>query len=299
MPAVSPYIDTRIFDAVRRLVLQARWVVDGPLVGENRSPFHGFSVEFKQHREYVQGDDLRFLDWRVFARSDRYVIKQYEQFSNYHGHILLDVSESMNFGSQETTKLQYAKLMAVSLAFLIINTRDAVGLGVFDRELRQFIAPSGSMNQIQRFAAACDTHDGKRKTNVGAILEEYASRARRRGIIIVLSDFFDSVENIISGLEHLRFIGHEVILLHVLDPHEREFPYDGLIKFEGLEQYPELLCRPKELRVTYLEKLDAFCGALQLGCERVGCDFVPVTTNVPVETALAEYLAGRNRLLKR
>jgi uncharacterized protein (DUF58 family) len=297
MPASSPALDPGLFDAVRRLVLQARGMVEGPLVGEHKSPFHGFSIEFRQHRPYSPGDDLRHLDWRVYARSERYVVKQYQQLSNYHGHVLLDASASMRFAGAGRSKLDYAKVLAVTTAFVMLRGRNAVGLGVFDRALLEYIPPSDNPAQLGRFLAACDARPAEGDSGIGPVLSDFARRVRRRGIVVVISDFFDDADAILAGVRLLRYSGHEVIFFQVLDRQEIDFRFDGAVRFRGLEGggAEAVRCRPNELRAAYLRRFAEFSEKLKTGADRSGVDLVVMPTDAAVDAALAGYLAGRGK----
>ena len=295
MPKTSTTVpDPELLDAVRHLVLQARALVEGPRVGDNQSPFQGFSIEFRQHRPYVPGDDVKHIDWRVYARNERYVVKQYTQFSNYHGHILLDASASMAFGrGRAVPKLEYARRMAVCLAFLMIRGRNPVSLGVFDRQLSTYIPPSARADQVTRIASACAACGAGESSAIGAVLDDFSRRLTRRGVVIVLSDLFDDAQAVLAGIRRLAFAGHDVILFHILDRQEREFPFDGQYRFQALEGDQNLRCRPRELKVLYLRRLRAFIETLRRGAEDAGADFVPVTTDVPVPSTLASYVSSR------
>jgi len=292
---VSKYLDPKVLSKIERLDLKARYVVEGFIAGMHKSPYHGFSVEFAQHREYVPGDDLRHLDWKVFSRQDKYYIKQYEEETNFVCHILLDASESMLYGSTEVSKLEYAKYVTASLAYLIAGQSDSVGVGVFDREIRSYIPRGMSEGHVRLIAEQLEKLEPEKKTGVGRILHQFAERIGRRGIVIIISDLFDDVDEILGGLQHLRFLGHEVILFHILDPTELTFPFDGLVKFEGLEEYPDLLCQPRMLKESYLQELDKFTKALEIGCATQNSEYVLMNTETTLDVALTSYLVSRLR----
>ena len=275
------------------LGLAARGIVEGYRVGEHRSPFHGFAIEFAQHREYAAGDDLRHLDWKVLGRTDRYYIKQYEQDTNLVAHLLVDGSESMAYGSAGRTKLDYAKTLAACLALLVLRQSDAVGLNIFDTAIRERFARTdnpGRIHELMRWLAAFEARAG---TSVGRSLRDLSGVLRARGIVLVISDLFDDEERLQRGLEQLRFQGHEVVVFHVLDPDEIDFPFTGLVRFVGLEGAATVETTPAALRKSYLDAFGAFCGRVREVCARCSSHYVLCNTGAPLAETLSEYLAFR------
>jgi uncharacterized protein (DUF58 family) len=292
-------LDLEAISRAERLGLLARFVVEGHLAGDHKSPFRGFAIEFTQHREYVPGDDVRHLDWKVYGRTDRYFLKQYEQETNFIAHVLLDASESMKYGSGPTSKLLYGKRLAACLAYLILRRRDAVGVSIFDAGIRQFVPRTcnlGMMNTLLETLAAAEP---TAQTRIAAVLHDMAGQIRRRGIVILISDLFDDENQILDGIQHLRFGGNEVIVFHVMDPYELEFPFNGMVEFEGLEALPPILTRPLEIRRSYLRELEAFRTRLREGCERNACHYILVNTGTPLHEVLSGYLAFRLRTATR
>ncbi len=277
------------------LGLHARQVVEGYLAGEHRSPFFGFATEFAQHREYSQGDDLRHLDWKVLGRTDRYYVKQYEQETNFVAQVLLDGSESMNYGSAGLTKLQYGKQLAACLAYLILLQRDAVAVGLFDAGLKRYLPRSNNRSNIHVIMGQLAAYEGGRTTQIGPVLHEMATLSGRKGIVILISDLFDDEDRILSGIQHLRYVGHEVVVFHVLDPAELSFPFDGNVEFVGLEGIPPLLARAAEIRRSYREEIEGFRRRLREGCERNQSHFVPIDTGERLRDTLSGYLAFRRK----
>lgn len=277
------------------LGLHARFVVEGYMAGEHRSPYHGFAVEFAQHREYSPGDDVRHLDWKVLARTERYYIKQYEQETNYVATLLLDGSQSMQYGSQSLTKLHYGKMMAACLAYLILWQRDAVALGIFDTLLRDFQPRSDSRASLYRLMSRLADFAPANPTQIGAVLHDLARQLRRKGIVIIISDFFDDEQKILDGLQHLRYGGNEVIVFHTLDPAELDFPFTGLVEFEGLEGEQTIVTEPNTIRRSYLEEMEKFRGRIKEGCEKNQCHYVLVNTAQPLHEVLSGYLVFRWR----
>jgi uncharacterized protein (DUF58 family) len=278
------------------LGLKARTVVEGLRAGDHKSPYRGFSVEFVQHREYVPGDDIRHIDWKSYGRSERYLIKQYEQETNFTGHIVLDASRSMVYGRGPEGKLEYAKLLAASLAYLVVHQRDSVGLNVFDDAWRTILPPSTQVGNLQTVFRTLEDLEPRNKTGVGPLLQELAEKVRRRGLVFLISDCFDDVDRLLTGLRYLRFQGHEVTVFHVLHPDELEFPFTGMTEFRGLEIPQHLRTRPQVIRPAYLRALKDYLGRLRRGCEGQRCDYVLLNTRRPLGPALAEYLSMRLRV---
>lgn len=289
------YLDPQILARVRSLELKARSVVEGFLSGMHRSPYHGFAVEFAQHREYVPGDDIKHIDWKVYGRNERLYLKQYEQDTNLVCWLLIDTSESMKYGSGEVTKFDYACLTAAALAYLIIQQSDSVGLATFDAHVQQLLKPSSQPGHLKDVLTVLGSGPGQGTTRFGATLVDLAGRLRRRGLVMLFSDFFDEPADIISGLKRLRYDRHEVVLFHIMDAAELDFPFQDPTLFRGLEQGPNLLTDPRSLRESYLEELNRWRDELTRGCRSLNVDLVPLRTDSDPGTALAAYLARRLR----
>ena len=293
MASANQLLDPVAIHKAELLGLQARQIVEGYMVGEHKSPYRGFAIEFSQHREYVPGDDTRHLDWKVLGRSDRYYIKQYEQETNYVAHLLVDGSESMQYGSGKITKFDYAKTIAACLAYLILLQRDAVTLGVFDTATRNYFPRTDSLASIHSLMALLSSFVPDQQTRIADVLHEMASQVKRKGIFILISDCFDDLDAVLQGIQHLRFSGSEVILFHVMDPAELTFPFKGSVQFRGLEGMGNLITRPAELRKSYLREVHGFIDKLRAGCETNGCNYVQVNTAQPWHEVLCGYLATR------
>jgi uncharacterized protein (DUF58 family) len=290
---LSPLLDPEAIQRAEQLGIQARQIVEGYMAGGHRSPFRGFAVEFAQHREYVPGDDIRHLDWKVLGRSDRYYVKQYEQETNFVAHLLVDASESMKYSSKDRSKLDYARTAAACLAYLILLQRDAVAVGLFDSTMREYVPRTDNLGRIHAICTALTQIAPSEKTSISAVLGDLARKVQRRSIVILLSDLLDDEEAIIRGLHQLRFAGHEVIVFHVLDPYEIEFPFRTSVEFRGLEGQGRVRTRPVEIRASYLAEFGAFLERIRLGCERQGCPYVMVRTDRPWADVLAAWLATR------
>ncbi len=296
---LATLLDPVAISRAESLGLHARLLVEGYMAGEHKSPYRGFAIEFAQHREYTHGDDLRHLDWKVLGRTDRYYIKQYEQETNYVAHLLLDGSESMKYGSGKLTKLDYGKMIAACLSYIILHQRDAVALDIFDTESREYIPRSNSHSMIHKTLATLAGFQPKNQTNIAGVLHDMARQIRRKGIVIVISDLFDDEQKILDGIQHLRFGGNEVVVFHTLDPFELEFPFTGLVEFEGLEAIPKILTRPQEIKKSYQREVESFCARLREGCEKNQCHYVQVNTGHPLHEVLSGYLAFRLKTTTR
>jgi uncharacterized protein (DUF58 family) len=290
---MNTYLQPDVIAKGQALGIKARTVVEGLRVGDHKSPYRGFSVEFVQHREYVPGDDTRHIDWKSYGRSERYTIKQYEQETNFTAHLMVDASRSMLYGDGDTNKLEYAKTLTAALSYLIIHQRDSVALNIFDAAWRDRLPPSGQMGHVQTICNTLVSVEPQEKNSMGPLLHDLANQVRRRGLFFLISDCFDDVAAILGGLQHLRFGGHEVVVFHILHPDEIDFPFGGMVKFDGMEENVNLLTRPQLVRPTYLRALTKYLEELQLGCERNRCDYVRMNTGKPLAESLTEYLARR------
>lgn len=295
MQTLPNYLDPHVLARLQGLQLRARHVVEGYVAGLHRSPFHGFSIEFAEHREYSPGDDLRYLDWKVLGRTDKYYLKQFEEETNLLCYLLLDTSESMLYQSSAAplSKLEYAKCAAAALAYLVLQQQDSAGLVTFDREIRSLVRASSNPSHLKELLHVMEHAAAGRKTSTGLIFHELAERFKKRGIVIVLSDLFDDVTTMMTGLKHFRHRRHEVILLHVLDPAELDFPFDGTMRFRGLEQFPDVVAESRGLRAAYMEEINRFIRRVKEGCRMHHIDYVPVRTDQSLEIVLSSYLASR------
>jgi uncharacterized protein (DUF58 family) len=289
------YLDPQTLARLQGLSLRARLIVEGYVSGVHRSPFHGFSIEFAEHREYVPGDDIRYLDWKALGRTDKYYLKQFEEETNLCCYLLLDTSQSMQYQGPRAPmpKLEYAKCAAAALAYLVLQQQDSVGLVTFDREVRALVRSSSNPSHIKEILHVMEHAAGQRKTAAGPIFHELAERFKKRGIVIVLSDLFDDVDAMMAGLKHFRHRRHEVILMHVLDPAEIDFPFQQTTLFRGLEEWPQVLTDPRSLRKAYLREFNSYLLRLKQGCRQHRIDYVPLRTDQSLEVALSAYLASR------
>jgi uncharacterized protein (DUF58 family) len=292
------YLDPHVLAQVQGLDLRARLVVEGYLSGIHPSPYHGFSVEFAQHREYVPGDDIKHVDWKVYARTERYFLKQHEDETDVACWLLLDVSESMGYGSGPLTKYDLASVTAASLAHLVCRQRDRVGLIAFDDRIREMVRPSGQHSNLGEIITALGQGVRCGTTRLGSILHEIAERLDRRGLVLLISDLFDDLDEVRSGLQHLRHERHEVVLFHVLDAAELDFPFQEPTLFQGLEGLQNLAADPLSLRRTYMSKMGAFIADIERACSQNQIDYVLMRTDASLGEALSRYLAHRPRRRK-
>jgi len=290
-------LDPRTLARLKGLALRARHIVEGYVAGLHKSPFHGFSIEFAEHREYAPGDDLRYVDWKVFGRTDKIYLKQYEDETNLICYLALDVSESMQYKSKGAalSKSEYAQCVAAALGWLVLQQQDAVGLATFDSQIRTLLRPSGSPSQLEQVLHVMESAEAGKKTSAGPIFHELAERLTKRGVVVVLSDFFDDVKSLVAGLKHFRHRRHDVVLFHVLDPAEIDFNLSGPTQFKGLEGFPEVNADPSVIRRAYLKEFAAFQQSLQQACRSQQIDYVLMRTDQPVDVALTSFLATRRR----
>ena len=287
------YLDPEVLQKLGDLELVAREVVEGLRVGSHRSSLRGFSTEFAHHRQYSPGDALRDLDWRVFGRTDRYYTKLYEAETNFDCTILIDASASMNYASGKVSKLEYAKFLAASLAYVVLKQRDSVGLSVFDSEVREYLPPRSAMGVILQIDQLLRDIKSTPKTSIAKQLHDIALMMKRRSFVILISDLFSDVDDIQAGLDHLRHDGHNVVVLHTLDPYELEFPFKGTWLFDGLEGEEPLTTQPERIRDDYLASFGKYMKELKTGCVASHVDYTTVDTSQPLDVLLSEFFLLR------
>jgi uncharacterized protein (DUF58 family) len=290
------FLDPALLARLGSMELKARTVVEGFVAGLHRSPYRGFSVEFAEYRQYMPGDDLSTLDWKVFARSDRHYVKRFEEETNLECHLLVDISASMAYrGGSAMSKLEYASVLAGSLAYLMNRQRDAVGLLAFDDEMRQRIPVSSRPGHLHRILLALERIEPGRRSNLERPLRQLAEAMTKRGLVIVLSDLLDDPEAVVRGLRQLRSRGTDVIVFQLLDPHELQFPFDRAARFRDVETDDEVRADPARARARYLEALERLCDHYARELRGSGIDFVTLDTSSPLDAALVAYLDARSR----
>jgi uncharacterized protein (DUF58 family) len=301
MPPVSPrrdlrFVDPAIIARLGTMELKARTVVEGFLAGLHRSPYKGFSVEFAEYRQYLPGDDLNTLDWKVYARSDRHYVKKFEEETNLDCHLLLDVSASMGYtGAAPMSKVEYGSVLAASLALLMNRQRDATGLIAFDDRIR-FRLPAGARaGHLHALLLALEKMEPGSQSNVARPLQQLAEALVKRSLVVLISDLLDDPESVIKGLRYLRFRGSDVIVFQVLDPNELTFPFRGASRFRDLESAEEVLAEPTAIRTAYLRELAGLTLRFDRELRGAGIDYVQLDTSQPLDFALVAYLAARER----
>lgn len=290
------YLDPKVLDKLGRLEFKARQAVEGFMAGMHRSPQRGASVEFAEHREYVPGDDLRHLDWRILGRTDRFYIKRYEEETNLTLTLVLDVSESMAYaGAGQVQKFRYAAMVAATLAYLVLRRRDAAALALTDDKLESFVPPATSPSHLLAITDAIEKAKLTNKSDAGLVLRDLAHKLPPRSIVAVISDLFADPDKILAGVRQLRTRRQDVIVFQVLDRDEIEFPFDRMLRFDGLEGLGSLVADPKALRQAYREVFGEHQARLKKGCLANGADFQVLATDTPLDVALTTYLAHREK----
>lgn len=299
------YLDPRTLARISNLDLRARLIVEGLVTGMHRSPYQGISVEFAQHRPYAFGDDIRHVDWKVFAKTDKIYLKQYLEETNLHLICVVDASESMGYssvgdggGKNAWSKYDHATAIAASLSYMAIQQQDSVGLAIFDTDLKRYFKPSNSPGQWKIITHELQIEPRLRKTNMAKVLDQLAEKLTHRSLVVILSDFFDDLAGIQQGLRHLRYKKHEMMVFQVLDPMEIEFPFDDVTLFKGLEQLGELLTEPRSLREGYLQQLNEFTEGLKKMCRGMHIDFTRMNSAEPLDVSLSGFLATRAASIK-
>ena len=293
MPDSKRFLHPEAIRRITRLDLRARHIVEGFLSGMHRSPYFGQSVEFLQHREYVPGDDLRHVDWKVWARQDRLVVKQFEEDTNLRCTMVVDVSHSMQYGNGPLNKFEYAATIAASLSYLVLQQQDAVGCITFDDKVRMRVPIRSKRNHIHSVIDSLDTQSPSDKTDMYAVMREIAETVPRRGMVMLISDLLGDIEGTIKGLKLLRQRGHDILVFHVLDDDELDFEFNGAMRFDGLESDDFLNCNPRALREGYLTALNEFLTDIRRKCASNAVDYALIRTSDPLDAVLAKYLSRR------
>jgi uncharacterized protein (DUF58 family) len=289
------------FDVLARIddmQLLAKTVVEGFILGLHRSPFRGFSVEFAEYRQYSPGDEVKHIAWKVFGKTDRYYIKQFEEETNLACHIILDASASMGYASQKQgpSKLRYGACMAACLAYFMMRQRDAAGLMVFDSQVRTMLPPRGRQSHLKHILSELEGVAAGGETNIARPLHDLAEGATRRGLVGLISDLIDDPAAVLSALQHFKFRGHDVIVFHVMDNAELTFPFNSLTEFTDLETGQKAMVTPEGVRPVYMEQLRRFLTAYEKGCAGIRADYKLFDTNKPLDLALSEYLYRRSQM---
>lgn len=296
-PFYQEYLSPEIVSRLSRLDLIAKYVVEGYITGLHKSPYHGFSTEFAEHRQYMKGDSLRYLDWKVYGRTDRMYVKRFEEETNLKSHIILDVSGSMGFQSRgSVTKLKYGIILAVALTLLMIRQRDGVGLVTFSDSLKSYVPPRSVQSQLKEIIKVLSSTEPAGTTITGNILHTLAERLSVRSLIIFISDLIIDPDELIHGLKHFRHNGHEVLVFHILDPMELQFDYTEETRFTDLETNARITTQPWHVREKYLSMFHEHLSSMVHAMHEILVDYTRLTTDIPFDRAITEYLAKRKRM---
>ena len=290
------YLRPETVALLNSMSLRARLVVEGYIIGHHRSPYHGFSVEFAEHRSYGPGDEIKHIDWKLFGKTDRLYVKRYEEETNLRAHIILDTSKSMLYSSAEVSKLSYANSLAASLSYLMINQQDAVGIAKFSEKIDTFIPPKARPSHLNLILSQLDDKDSGNDTQIGMVLHELADRIKKRGMVILISDLLDKPENIMKGLKHFRHQNQEVIVFHIQDRKESEFDFDTRTKFFDMETGEEIVTEPWHIRSNYNELVSKLESNYKSNCRENLIDYVPLFTDQSLDIGITEYLIKRSKL---
>ena len=291
------YLNPAIISKLNSLELKARLVVEGFMVGLHKSPYHGFSVEFTEHRPYMQGDNLKDVDWKVYGKTERYFIKQYEEETNLKSYILLDTSKSMDYSSGENvTKLNYSVILVAALSYLMIKQQDAVGLSLYSEKINKYFPPKSSRAYLQEILKSLSAVNASSKTNTAASLNSIAEKIKRRGLVIIVSDFFDDINSILTALKHFRYKNNEVIVFQILDPIERSFSFGSDAIFKDLETGAEMTTQPYQIQKAYREAMIFFINKIKSECLKSNIEYNLIETSNPFDKALFNYIQKRSRL---
>jgi len=292
------YLQPAVVAQLANMELRARFVVEGFITGLHKSPYHGFSVEFTEHRQYMPGDEIKHIDWKAYGKTDRFYIKQFEEETNLKSYIIVDASRSMDYASKgNLKKFEYASYIAAALSFMMIEQRDAVGLTLFDEGIRVSLPPRATRSYLKEILKELESAQPANKTGTSASLNLIAEQIKRRGLVIVLSDLFDKPESVMTALKHFRHKGHEVIVMQILDPLERSFAFEGDAIFKDLETQEELMTQPWHIQKAYQQSMQEFLDFYKRRCRDNNIDYVLLDTGTPFDKALFQYLNKRKRMI--
>ena len=289
------YLDPAIVAKLDNMTIRARLVVEGYLIGQHKSPYHGFSVEFAEHRAYGHGDETRHIDWKLYGKTDRYYVKRFEEETNLRSYILLDTSQSMQFGSNKITKLDYASYLAAALTHLMLNQRDGMGLVLFDEKIKKFIPPRAAPSHANIIMKALENIQSGNDTHIRTMLDQMADRIKKRGLVILISDLMDDPDQVLMGLNHFRHNKQEMIVFHLMDRQELNFDFDERTQFKDMETGEMITTDPWHIRSAYQNMIKSFQKKYLTGCRNQRIDFVPLFTDQPLDIALNEYLNKRQK----
>ena len=291
------YLNPSVISKLNSLELRARLVVEGFMVGLHKSPYHGFSVEFSEHRPYMQGDSLKDIDWKVYGKTERFFIKQYEEETNLKSYILLDTSRSMNYASEgNISKLEYASTLVAGLSYLMFHQQDAVGLSLYSEKINKYLPPKASKAYLQEILKSLSEPQASNKTNTASSLHTIAEKIKRRGLVIIVSDLFDDINSVLTALKHFRYKKNEVIVFQILDPQERNFAFGTDAIFKDMETEDEITTQPYQIQKVYKEAMSEFVGRIKAECLNSNIEYNLIETSMPFDKALFSYIQKRSKL---
>ena len=290
------YLSPSIIKKIDNLYLRAKLVVEGFIVGLHKSPYHGFSIEFSEHRPYTFGDEIKFIDWKLLAKTDKLYIKQFEEETNLKSYILFDKSSSMDFASGDISKFEYAKNICACLSYLMIKQQDAVGLTTFDKRINTSIPPKSKISHLNYLLKVLNNTKIEGETKISNILHSLAESIKKRGLIILISDLIDNPKDVLSGLRHFRYKGHEVMIFHMIDEKEINFDFNSPINFIDLEDKEMMKTDPRQIKADYKESFDQFCQEYKDECNKNNIDYIPINTSSSIDKTLIQYLIKRAKL---
>lgn len=290
-------LDPTVVAKLKTLELKAKSVVEGFMVGYHKSPYHGFSSEFSQHKPYIQGDSIKNIDWKVFAKSEKYFIKQYEEETNLLAHVIIDTSKSMDYKHEaEITKFEYARILGASLINLLLKQQDAVGLALYANEVKSYYSPKSKSTYLKTLLTEIENAKADNITKTSDSLKEIADKVKKRGMVIIISDFLDDVEEILSALKRFQYKKNEVIVFHILDPVEKNFEFKKDSIFVDMESKEELSTQPIQIQRAYVEAMRDYLKSLKTGCNKYGFDYNLIDTTSPFDISLMSFFKKRARL---
>lgn len=290
------YLNPEIAARLSNLSLRARLVVEGYIIGLHKSPYHGFSVEFAEHRAYGSGDEIRHIDWKLYAKTDRYYVKRFEEETNLRSHLILDTSESMHYSSGKVSKLEYATCLAAAMTYLMLHQQDGVGLVTFDSQIRQFVPPRSTTSHLNTILTQLDQIKTGPDTRIGPTLHSLADRIKKRGLVILITDLLAAREEVVAGLKHFRHNKQEVIVFHILDREEIQFSFNTRTRFRDMETGKVITTEPWHIRHDYQNIVANFQAGYKKICRENYIDYLPLITDQPLDLALNEYLRKRQKL---
>jgi len=288
------FLSPEIISKIDSLHFRARRVVEGFIVGNHKSPYHGFSAEFSEHRAYGIGDEIKHIDWKLYGKTDRYYVKQFEEETNLRAHLLLDQSSSMNYGSGPLTKLEFAQTLFASFCYLMLKQQDAVGLTLFDTDIQKFIPPRSKSSHLNVLLSELSKMSPGGETSIAPILHKIVEKIHKRGLIILISDLFDEPQKTFNGLKHFKYNGHEVVVFHILDPEEMELNFKERTRFIDKETGQKITTDPWHIKNAYKEEMQSFCDYFKFNCRKNKMDYIQIFTDQNLDEVVANYLIKRN-----